>query len=323
MQPKISVIVPTFKRPQLLKNCVLALSHQTIDASEYEVIVVSDGPDKETADMLLAFFTNTPQKVRYLSLPKKKGPAAARNLGWKNANGTLIAFTDDDCLPDPNWLENIWRHYDGRTEMAFTGKVIVPVSQKPTDFELNTKGLETGEFVTANCVVPKATLEAVDGFDAAFTAAWREDSDLQFKLLQRNVPIIKLNDAIVIHPVRKAPWGVSIKEQKKTMFNALLFKKYPKLYRERVKKQPTWKYYFTVLFFMLFILATIFNIWWLLIIALMSWIALTVWFITVRLSRTRTTFKHVVEMIVTSIIIPFLSIYWTIYGAIKYRVLFF
>ncbi|MCW3110618.1 MAG: glycosyl transferase family 2, partial [Segetibacter sp.] len=198
-----------------------------------------------------------------------------------------------------------------------------PISGTPTDFELNTKGIETGDFVTANCVVTKATLEVIDGFDEAFATAWREDSDLEFKLLQRSVPIIKLPEAIVVHPVRDAPWGVSIKEQKKTMYNALLFKKYPVLYRQRIKSGPTWIYYFIILFFILFLIAMLLKTKWLVIIALIGWLRLTVTFIFKRLSATRKTRSHIFEMVATSIIIPFLSVYWTLYGAVKYRVLFF
>ncbi len=323
MQIKISVIVPTYKRPQLLKNCLLNLCNQTFDSKEYEIIIVSDGPDKETGIMVSEFKNYQFKNIRFQSLPVKKGPAAARNLGWQSAQGILIAFTDDDCLPETTWLKNIWKHYNYEPEIAFTGKVIVPVSQQPTDFELNTKGLETGDFVTANCVCTKATLKAVGGFDEAFSAAWREDSDLEFKLLEHRVPIIKLQDVVVVHPVRKAPWGVSIKEQKKAMFNALLFKKYPDLYRQRIKSNPPWRYYLIILFFMVFLIAMFFKLKWVSLIAFICWLSLTAAFIIERLSATRKTSGHIFEMIATSVIIPFLSVYWTIYGAIKYRVLFF
>jgi glycosyltransferase involved in cell wall biosynthesis len=318
----ISVVIPTYNRPSLLKNCISSLCDQTLGIELYEIIIVSDGPDKESKKVVLEF-AEKHNNIIYLSLPEKKGPAAARNLGWQNAKGVLIAFTDDDCLPDALWLDAIWKHYKNEPEVAFTGKVVVPTSDDPTDFELNIKGLETGDFVTANCVVTKATLQAIGGFDENFTLAWREDSDLEFKLLQRQVPITRLEDAIVFHPARKAPWGVSIKEQRKTMFNALLFKKYPELYRQRIRKQPLWKYYFTLLFFFIFITSVLLSITTLSIIAFVGWLLLTIQFIYRRLAATRKSAGHIFEMIATSILIPFLSIYWTIYGSIKFKVLFF
>lgn len=323
MQIKISVVIPTYKRPELLRKCMHQLTNQTLEKQQYEILVVSDGPDTQSQTVVTEYFKDTSINIRFLSLPHKTGPAAARNLGWQNANGILIAFTDDDCLPDKHWLEKIVTTYRGETEIAYIGKVVVPVSERPTDFELNTKGLETGEFVTANCIVTKACLEIVDGFDEAFKAAWREDSDLQFKLLQRRVSIIKLNEAIVVHPVRKAPWGVSIKEQKKTMYNALLYKKYPRLYRQRIRNAPNGRYYFIVLSFIIFIMAAFLEVKWMMIIAFISWLLLTAAFAFQRISTTRRTFSHIFEMIATSIVIPFSSVYWTLYGSIKYRVLFF
>ncbi len=323
MDIKISVVVPTYRRPLLLKNCLQNLCDQILDKEKYEVIIVSDGPDDESKKAVDEFIVSVPVNIRFLSLPAKKGPAAARNLGWQNANGVVIAFTDDDCLPDNNWLESICVNYKNEAEIAYTGKVIVPVSAKPTDFELNTKGLETGDFVTANCAVTRATLEAIGGFDEAFTSAWREDSDLEFKLLLRNISIIKLNDAVVVHPVRKAPWGISIQEQEKTMYNALLYKKYPALYRRRVKSGPSWNYYFIILSFAAFLVAAYCKITWLIIIGFICWLSLTMAFAFKRISATRKTAAHIFEMIVTSAIIPFLSILWTLYGAVKYRVLFF
>jgi glycosyltransferase involved in cell wall biosynthesis len=323
METKISVVIPTYRRPALLKKCLVKLSRQTFHFADYEIIVVSDGPDNLTGAIVAEFQNNLSPTIILLSLPAKKGPAAARNCGWQNAKGFLIAFTDDDCLPAENWLESIWRHYKSEAEVVFAGRVIVPVSNNPTDFELNTKGLETGEFVTANCICTKAALHAAGGFDEAFSSAWREDSDLHFKLIKLEIPIVKLNEAVVVHPVRKAPWGISILEQKKTLFNALLYKKHPDLYRQRIKSHPTWRYYLILLFFVVLSVALVFKFKIISLVACTGWLVLTVAFIVKRLSVSKKTASHVFEMIVTSAVIPFLSIYWTLYGAKKYRVLFF
>jgi glycosyltransferase involved in cell wall biosynthesis len=322
-QIEISVVIPTYKRAALLQKCLQALAKQTLAKPQYEIIVVSDGPDTESEQVVKELLSESSAHLQFLSLTHKKGPAAARNLGWQTASGNLIAFTDDDCLPDSNWLQAILSAYNNQSNTAFTGKVIVPVSKKPTDFELNTKGLETGEFVTANCVLTKAALQLISGFDEAFTQAWREDSDIHFKLLRQGIPIIKLQEAIVVHPVRKAPWGVSLKEQKKTMFNALLYKKHPALYRQRIRSKPALSNYVTVLFLLVLLFAAFFKITWIIIFAVVGWISLTAIFIFKRLVNTRKTPVHIFEMVATSIVIPVLSVYWTLYGAIKYKVLFF
>lgn len=318
---KISVIIPTYGRPDLLQKCLTALMAQTFANDDFEVIVVSDGPDKATQNMVDKLQKRTTCNLRFLSTDKKRGPAAARNMGWINSLSELIAFTDDDTIPDKNWLTQIWNNYTHEEFLAFTGRVVVPVSSPPTDYEKNVYNLETAEFVTANCVCTKMALIRVGGFDERFRIAWREDSDLHFKLLEHKIPIKKIN-AIVIHPVREAPWGISIKEQKKGIFNALLYKKYPGLYRQRIQPQPAWNYYLMVITFITIPAALVFGNVFLAIGAFLLWLFLQSAFIWRRLKATSRTTDHVLEMVLTSLVIPFASIYWQFYGAWKYRVLY-
>jgi glycosyltransferase involved in cell wall biosynthesis len=317
MEVKISVVIPTYRRPDLLLKCIDALKRQTFCTDDYEVLVVSDGPDESTAQAVSQ--TSWPQ-LKFMYTPEKKGPAAARNLGWLKAKGTLIAFTDDDCVPAKDWLETIWQQYTGEDEIAFTGRIIVPISKSPTDYELNVTHLETAEFVTANSVCTKKALLRVGGFDERFRMAWREDSDLHFKLIEDQIPIRKI-PATVVHPVRQAPWGVSIKEQKKGIFNALLYKKYPHLYRKCIKPGPSWNYYAMILLFTGICTGLVIKSHPVTIICSSGWVVMVLAFSHKRLAQTSHSADHVLEMLVTSMVIPFLSVYWQFYGSLKYRVL--
>jgi hypothetical protein len=153
--------------------------------------------------------------------------------------------------------------------------------------------------------------------------AWREDSDLEFKLLQHKIPIVKLANAIVVHPVRKARWGVSIIEQRKGMYNALLYKKYPKQYRHRIQSKPPLDYYAMVLLVLVIITAVLLDKSFLLLLSLSLWLVLMGRLVFKRLSGTSHSADHIAEMIVTSMVIPFASVYWQLYGAWRFRVLFF
>src|SRR4051812_14647584 len=105
----VSIVIPTYKRPALLIKCLRALIHQDFPESQYEVIVVTDGPDHGSLNFLEVW--GQWHRCRTFSLLKKKGPAAARNLGWRMAKGELILFTDDDCIPGPQWIGNYWDAY--------------------------------------------------------------------------------------------------------------------------------------------------------------------------------------------------------------------
>jgi GT2 family glycosyltransferase len=322
MDIQISVVIPTHKRPELLLRCLKALSAQYLRRKAYEVIVVADGPDSITEKALAAFNKHRSHAVKYYALPVKKGPAAARNYGWLIAKGELIVFTDDDCIPDKNWLQSYYNRFKADRGTAFTGKTIVPVSATPTDYERNTANLESADFITANCACAKQILFLTGGFDEDFAMAWREDSEFQFKLIKSGIPIVKVQDAVVIHPVRQGEWGVSIKEQKKTLYNALLYKKYPDLYREKIQPSPPVYYYVIITSFSLTLAGLIMKASFLFTAGLVMWLGLSFIFAYRRLKFTSHDPAHLLEMTVTSMLIPFLSIYWQFYGALKYRVFF-
>lgn len=318
---KVSVVIPTYRRPSLLLKCVNALFQQDFPHQNFEIIVVSDGYDDQTYKALIEFEENLFPAVRLYALSKKSGPAAARNFGWKQAKNNLVVFTDDDCIPEPTWISAFVDSYlkNGSPIAAFAGKTIVPISLRPTDYERNISRLEKAEFITANCACTKGALKKVEGFDERFTMAWREDSDLHFKFIQHNVPIIKVENAVVIHPVRKAPWGVSMREEKKGAFNALLYKKYPLLYKQKIQPHPPWRYYIIVCLLLLMITGFIAGQGSLAAAAFLGWWICTWWFIMKRLSKTSRSRIHISEMIVTSAVIPIISLYWRFYGCWKYK----
>ncbi|MGV3600847.1 MAG: glycosyltransferase family 2 protein [Dyadobacter fermentans] len=321
----ISVVIPTYKRPGLLRKCLDALRDQTYWCTFYEVIVVSDGPDPETEALVARVIREQPDfALLFLHLPAKKGPAAARNHGWKNSSGELVVFTDDDCIPDPFWLEEYSEAYRAQAErfVGFTGKVIVPISEKPTDYEKNVAHLATAEFITANCACSRAALELTGGFDEDFPIAWREDSDLEFKLLEKQIPIVHVPDAAICHPVREARWGVSVAEQRKSMFNALLFKKHPQFYRRKIAPGPVWNYYVIILATVVCVAALAAGNPAIALGAAAVWLAAVASFVIRRMRGTSDSLSHRLEMIFTSLVIPYLSVYWTLRGALRYKVFF-
>jgi GT2 family glycosyltransferase len=263
--------------------------------------------------------------VRYLKVSPNHGPAAARNVGWRAARHDIIAFTDDDCIPAPSWLAKGISAI--RRAIAVAGRVQVPLPPVPTDYERNESGLDGAEFVTANCFCRREALDFVGGFDEAFPAAWREDSDLYFKLLRTPTEyperVVRSEDAVVVHPVRPAPWGVSLRQQEKSRYNALLYKKHPDLYRRKIESGAPWNYYGMVASALVSIVASTSGdrvIGW---SAAGIWAVLTVAFLVRRLRGTSRDPVHVAEMAVTTPLIPFLSVFWRLEGALKYRVAFF
>jgi glycosyltransferase involved in cell wall biosynthesis len=318
---KVSVVVPTYRRPDLLGRCLAALGAQDSDPSSYEIIIVDDAASDHTRRQVEVFAATARPAVRYVAVTGRHGPAAARNAGWRAARGGIVAFTDDDCIPDGRWLAEGVRAFEGDVH-AVTGRVVVPLPESPTDYERDAAGLEGAEFVTANCFCLRPALEAVGGFDERFTAAWREDSDLQFTLIESGRRIGLAPAAVVVHPVRPAPWAVSLNQQRKVFFDALLYKKHPRLYRLRLRRSPPWNYYAIVASLGLAAVSLALGGRTLALASLLIWAALTARFCVRRLRRTSRSPRHVAEMAFTSLLIPPLSIFWRLYGAWRFQVPF-
>ncbi len=322
--PRISVVIPTCGRPALLRRCLDALLDQSgIGRDDYEIVVVDDRGDSATRRLVDGFAVRPgAPRMRCLAPFGAHGPAAARNAGWRAARGAIIAFTDDDTEPAPDWLQRGEGALRGGDFVAVAGRIEVPRMShdrcEPSDHELMTRGLEQAEFVTANAFVRRDALEHIGGFDTRFTRAWREDTDLQYRL-ERQVGPIGRTGALVRHPVRPERWGVSLRQQRHAYFEALLKREHPQRYRRRADTATPWHYYTIVG-------ATLAGVVFAargrpLAAGAAGTLALSMIgrFTQRRLRGTRRDPAHVTEMVVTSAVIPFLSVYWRLRGAIHFR----
>jgi glycosyltransferase involved in cell wall biosynthesis len=330
MNRQLSVVIPTFHRPDLLTRCLAGVLAQTMDGKLFEVIVVDDGHDNETRHLVETMSREWALRghmLRYVRPPRGCGPAVARNAGWRSAQGELIAFTDDDTEPQPDWLAEGQRAMSDHVEWsALAGKVIVPLDTesraRPTDHQLMTMGLESADFVTANAFVRLAALQTIDGFDENFKRAWREDSDLEFRLIRDVGPVGRSDTAIVLHPVRPERWGVCLRQQRNAFFDALLYKKHRRTYRHRIQRTPPWNYYAIVLCAVTMVVAAILANG---VIASVFGALAGLLILQVAIRRVRKTSRsvpHVAEMFATSALIPFLSVYWRLRGSVYFRVWF-
>jgi GT2 family glycosyltransferase len=323
-----TVVVPTYRRPELLARCLAALTLQDLAPGSYQIIVADDAASDATRAQVTRIHDHG-DRVRYAPVVgSRHGPAAARNVGWRAGEGWLVAFTDDDTVPDPDWLRTALARFtyardpgEPRVDAAF-GRVVVPLPERPSDYELDAAGLEGAGFVTANCFVRRDVLESLNGFDEAFTAAWREDSDLYFRLLADRRNVVPLNDAIVLHPVRPAPWGISIAQQRKSSFDALLYRKHPQLFSAYVRPTRPLLYYVVAVALLVAVAGAVASNGALALTGVAAWLALTLSFAARRLRGTSRAPAHVAEMLVTSAVIPPLAVFWRAWGALQHRVLF-
>ncbi len=103
--PRISVIIPTWNRRDLLEEVLEALDAQSIDPDEFEVLVMDNRSTDGTAEMIEAMAARVGFPILHHVMPENRGPARSRNVGAGLARGVVLAFTDSDCRPSPRWLE--------------------------------------------------------------------------------------------------------------------------------------------------------------------------------------------------------------------------
>jgi GT2 family glycosyltransferase len=320
----VSVVVPTCNRVHLLGRCVDALLDQTLPPGDYEIILVDDAPGYHTRQLAAMWCARAEARglrMRYVPNHGARGPAAARNLGWRIARGAIVAFTGDDTIPMPSWLSEALAVIDDRTD-AVRGRIDMPVPARPTDYQRDASRLQSSEFALANCFIRRSVLAALGGFDERFRRRWREDSDLYFRLLDSGAAIVDAPRSLVIHPVRPAPWGVSLLQPRKIAFDALLYKKHPRRYREKIRATPRWDYYAIVAALVLAVAGGQAGSPVVAAVGAAIWLCMTLWLCARRLQGTSRSPSHVAEMVLTSALIPPLAVFWRIAGAIRFRVRF-
>ena len=319
-----SVVVPTSGRMDLLDRCLDALTRQTLPGTSYEVIIVDDEPNHNTLHLVAGWRTRTldrgPRLV-YLPNSNQHGPAAARNLGWRSAQGQILAFTDEDAVPSPSWLAQGLAAFGDDVDVL-CGRVDMRLPARLADAGHAVYETQEDAFCIANCFCRKSLLERLDGFDERFEQAAHCDTDLHFRLLALDARIARAPEALVVLPMQPAPWGASLARTRAAVFDALLYKKHPQLYRERIAAAPPWDYYLAVAA----LLATLgFLAAGSAAVALLTglgWLALTARLCLQRLRGTLHSAAHITDVIVTSALIPPLAVFWRLAGAIRYRVRF-
>lgn len=213
MSPAISVVVPTYRRPTLLRRCLRALRAQTVSA-DYEVIVVDDASGDETPDVLAEFSDWDP--LRAVSQPINRGPAAARNNGLGQVRSALVLFVDDDIVASPTLLERHLTYHAGCDDaLGVLGLVEWEPSLErtsfmkwldTTDYQFGFAELAEGEvpdplgFVyTCNLSLPTRLLDAAGGFHEEFPYPAHEDTELTMRLLDHGFHLDFRPEALAWH----------------------------------------------------------------------------------------------------------------------------
>jgi glycosyltransferase involved in cell wall biosynthesis len=229
------VIIPTYNRLGLLKKTLQCLDQQTYPSNQYEVIVVDDGSEDGTESYLRRAAAQG--KLRYIR-QENRGPAAARNRGVQAAQGEVVAFTDDDCLPDANWLTYLSESYTscsdsppvavgGRVENFSNGHWLRDFRALQNKHHLSSRTDNPEYLDTANASFHKSVFLELGGFDESFPFPSGEDVDFGFRLIEAGYDFLIKPEAIVQHIGRVSLFDIIKQSFNRGRGNAYLKAKYP------------------------------------------------------------------------------------------------
>ncbi|MFT7838533.1 glycosyltransferase [Saccharothrix sp. BKS2] len=308
-----AVVIPTVGR-QSLAVVLDALEHGS-GPPPREVIVVDDRPDPGPLPA-----TRSARVLR----SGGRGPAAARNAGWRAACCEWVVFLDDDVLPPPDWKARLvadlaWLGLEvGASQARIT--VPLPADRRPTDWERNTAGLATSKWITADMAYRRAALVRSGGFDERFPRAYREDTELALRV-QRHGYRVVTGERVTTHPVREADFLVSVRQQRGNADDALV----------RRLLGPDWREQFggargrlpqhaaTTAAAVLAVLCGVLGARRAALLLGGAWAGLTAKFALDRIAPGPRTREEVVKMLVTSAAIPPVACLHRVLGELRHR----
>ncbi len=188
---KVSVIVPTYNRKNLLERCLKSLFEQSYSHDSYEVVVADDGSNDGTGEFVKSLKSTC--KLVYV-WQENKGRGPARNFGAANSSGEVLAFTDDDCVVDRNWIKNALKEFTGEKVGGVRGRTITDSGEITP---LSRPVISEGGDQTCNIFYTKKAFNHVGGFKLT---QFREDTDLAFRVRDAGYELPYNSSIIVKHP---------------------------------------------------------------------------------------------------------------------------
>ncbi|MUG93847.1 glycosyltransferase [Scytonema sp. UIC 10036] len=202
-----SIIIPTYNRPEQLTNCLNSLTRLDYPRDRFEVIVVDDGSTTPLESVVAPFY----KELNFTLLKQTNaGPASARNTGSARAQGKFLVFTDDDCVPAPDWLTTLATRFTtapdimvgGKTLNALPNNLYSTASQLLIDYLYTYYNTDSGQpkfFTSNNLALPTDHFHALGGFDTTFPLAAGEDREFCDRWLYQGYKMIYAPEVQVHH----------------------------------------------------------------------------------------------------------------------------
>jgi glycosyltransferase involved in cell wall biosynthesis len=231
---RVSVVVPSHGRALRLRWLLNALEEQTVPADCWEAIVVHDYPQPERARMLDDHPLVRSGMARLVAIaPGTGSPARQRNHGWRRASAPLVAFVDDDCRPDPRWLEQLLAAAEQRPATVVQGATCPDPFEHDVLAAPHVRSMRveppTWRAQTCNILYPRALLERLEGFDER--AIVGEDVELGIRARAAGAGWTAAPEAVVYHSIEAFTIVGTIRQNWKWRHLPYLARRHPQVRR--------------------------------------------------------------------------------------------
>jgi glycosyltransferase involved in cell wall biosynthesis len=246
----LSVVIPTYNRLPILRQCLEALERQELEApiERFEVVLVDDGSTDDTVAWLEANAASLP----HLRLIRQDhgGPAEGRNRGVEQARGDVVVFIDSDLVVLPDFLvcharalEQRWRQRGNRLCFTYGAVVNTARFENPTSEPHKLGDVSFAYFATGNVAIDKQVLEQAGLFDTAFRLYGWEDLELGERLRRMGVELVRCPRAVGYHwhpalSLDQIPRLIQV-ERERAKMGLVFYRKHPTR-RVRFIIQYTW-----------------------------------------------------------------------------------
>jgi glycosyltransferase involved in cell wall biosynthesis len=293
---KVSVVIPTKDRPELLKNCLESIQGQGVDSME---IIVVDDCSGDSRSRSIA----RNMGAVYLRQDFPQGPGQARNRGIERASGYVVAFIDDDCQASRNWLSAGLALFDDGTVGGVEGRTEPKTKEGITPFAHYIENITGGHYQTCNMFYRRDVLLNLGGFDPRFPV-FREDSELAFRLLESGFLLPFEPEALVYHPPRTGSYARPIKQSTWHHYDPLLCARHPQYYRAEGSFAIARSHYGAYLGYAIMLTGICGGWWWLSVLGVIPWLATQIYLPVKMCLGKKVSFKDGLMAFLVNLLIP-------------------
>jgi glycosyltransferase involved in cell wall biosynthesis len=224
----VSIVIPTYNRLNLLKKTINSLLDQTFPQKDYEIIICDDNSQDDTEKVVHGIIQKTNHNIKYVKVESDlEGPAKVRNAGIINSSGSIIGFTDDDCVVSNNWIKSAVDTLRKNAEAVGVSGAVVTEGNCKSKYRIPRRVTvlsDEGSYVTSNIFYRKQVLVDIGCFDESMK--YLEDIELGWRAEEKGQIIFNPN-MLVKHKLFCMSFFQYLKKMNFIEYWVIMYSKHP------------------------------------------------------------------------------------------------